>query len=223
VTFADLKDMENAQSKEGYRKIRFCAQQAERDGLDYFWVDTCCINKTNSHELQEAINSMFRWYQNAERCYVFLSDVANDTSEIDSKSALKQSRWFKRGWTLQELLAPRSVEFFSKHGVRLGDKESLKHTIHEVTGIPIQALLGSSLSKIDVIERMSWSANRTTTFKEDRVYCLLGIFGVFLPLIYGEGEAHAIQRLTEEILKQQTGRRFSKAQVLSSTSRNLLR
>ena len=107
--------------------------------------------------------------------------------------------------------------------MRLGDKESLKHTIHEVTGIPIQALLGSSLSKIDVIERMSWSANRTTTFKEDRVYCLLGIFGVFLPLIYGEGEAHAIQRLTEEILKQQTGRRFSKAQVLSSTSRNLLR
>ncbi|RYN60627.1 hypothetical protein AA0117_g13049 [Alternaria alternata] len=145
VTFADLQDLDNAvdvetQSKEGYRKIRFCAQQAKRDGLDYFWVDTCCIDKANNTELSRAINSMFRWYQNAKRCYVFLSDVANDTSDIDSKSALKQSRWFKRGWTLQELLAPRSVEFFSKEGERLGDKESLQHLIHEVTaffvGIP---------------------------------------------------------------------------------------
>ncbi|RYN17037.1 hypothetical protein AA0119_g11495 [Alternaria tenuissima] len=139
VTFADLQDLDNAvdvetQSKEGYRKIRFCAQQAKRDGLDYFWVDTCCIDKANNTELSRAINSMFRWYQNAKRCYVFLSDVANDTSDIDSKSALKQSRWFKRGWTLQELLAPRSVEFFSKEGERLGDKESLQHLIHEVTG-----------------------------------------------------------------------------------------
>ncbi|RYN35548.1 hypothetical protein AA0114_g11715 [Alternaria tenuissima] len=155
VTFADLQDLDNAvdvetQSKEGYRKIRFCAQQAKRDGLDYFWVDTCCIDKANNTELSRAINSMFRWYQNAKRCYVFLSDVANDTSDIDSKSALKQSRWFKRGWTLQELLAPRSVEFFSKEGERLGDKESLQHLIHEVTGIPIEALSGSDLSEFDV-------------------------------------------------------------------------
>jgi hypothetical protein len=234
VTFPDLKGLDNAaddnvRSKEGYQKLRFCAQQAKRDGLDYFWVDTCCIDKSTNQERDTAINSMFRWYQNAKKCYVFLSDIEYNTPNADSKlsqrwkPAFRKSRWFTRGWTLQELLAPRSVEFFSKNGVRLGDKESLKHTIHEVTGIPIQALLGSSLSKIDVIERISWSANRTTTFKEDRVYCLLGIFGVFLPLIYGEGEAHAIQRLTEEILKQQTGRRFSKAQVLSSTSRNLLR
>ncbi|CAN9092244.1 unnamed protein product [Alternaria alternata] len=211
VTFADLKDLDNAvdvdtQRKEGYRKIRFCAQQAKRDGLDYFWVDTCCIDKANNTELSRAINSMFRWYQNAERCYVFLSDVANDTSEIDSKSALKQSRWFKRGWTLQELLAPRSVEFFSRHGARLGDKESFKHTIHEVTGIPIEALSGSDLSEFDVAKRFSWAANRQTTEEEDGAYCLFGIFGVHLPLIYGEGKDNALERLRSAAILKHKGR-----------------
>ncbi|RYO14807.1 Vegetative incompatibility protein [Alternaria arborescens] len=211
VTFADLKDLDNAvdvntQRKEGYRKIRFCAQQAKRDGLDYFWVDTCCIDKANNTELSRAINSMFRWYQNAKRCYVFLSDVANDTSEIDSKPALKQSRWFKRGWTLQELLAPRSVEFFSGEGERLGDKESLQHLIHEVTGIPIEALSGSDLSGFDVAERFSWAANRQTTEEEDGAYCLFGIFGVHLPLIYGEGKDNALERLRSAAILKHKGR-----------------
>ncbi|OAG13220.1 HET-domain-containing protein [Alternaria alternata] len=211
VTFADLKDLDNAvdvnaQHKEGYRKIRFCAQQAKRDGLDYFWVDTCCIDKANNTELSRAINSMFRWYQNAKRCYVFLSDVANDTSEIDSKSALKQSRWFKRGWTLQELLAPRSVEFFSEEGERLGDKESLQHLIHEVTGIPIEALSGSDLSEFDVAKRFSWAANRQTTEEEDGAYCLFGIFGVHLPLIYGEGKDNALERLRSAAILKHKGR-----------------
>jgi hypothetical protein len=142
VIFNDLKNLDNvkdvdAKKEAGWNKIRFCAQQAERDGLDYFWVDTCCIDKANYTELSKAINSMFRWYQNAEKCYVFLSDIRNDTLEGDVESAFRQSRWFDRGWTLQELLAPHSVEFFSKNGARLGDKESLKRTIHEVTGIPI--------------------------------------------------------------------------------------
>ncbi|OWY44641.1 HET-like protein [Alternaria alternata] len=211
VTFADLKDLDNAvdvdtQRKEGYRKIRFCAQQAKRDGLDYFWVDTCCIDKANNTELSRAINSMFRWYQNAKRCYVLLSDVANDTSEIDSKSALKQSRWFKRGWTLQELLAPRSVEFFSEEGERLGDKESLQHLIHEVTDIPIEALSGSDLSEFDVAERFSWAANRQTTEEEDGAYCLFGIFGVHLPLIYGEGKDNALERLRSAAILKHKGR-----------------
>ena len=126
VTFADLKDLDNAvdveaQSKEGYRKLHFCAQQAKQDGLDYFWVDTCCIDKANNTELSKAINSMFRWYQNAKKCYVFLSDVENDTLKGDGELVFRQSRWFNRGWTLQELLAPHSVEFFSKHGTRLGE------------------------------------------------------------------------------------------------------
>jgi hypothetical protein len=229
VTFADLKDMENAQSKEGFRKIRFCAQQAERDGLKYFWVDTCCIDKTNSQELQEAINSMFRWYQDAKKCYVVLSDVENNSLEGNAslrrrwKVAFRKSRWFNRGWTLQELLAPRSVEFFSKEGEMLGDKHYLKDTIYEITGIPSDALLGKQVSEFSVAERFSWAGNRMTKFKEDRVYCLLGIFGVSLSLIYGEGEAHAIQRLTEEILQQETGQRLSKTQILSGMSCNSLR
>jgi hypothetical protein len=200
VVLDDLKDTENVRSKEGYRKIRFCAQQAERDGLNHFWVDTCCIDKANNTELSEAINSMFRWYQNAKRCYVFLSDVENDTLEGDGEPAFKQSRWFNRGWTLQELLAPRSVEFFSKEGARLGDKESLKHTIHEVTGIPIEALSGSDLFEFDIAERLSWAEKRHTTREEDGAYCLLGIFGCHLPLIYGEGREKALKRLKKEML-----------------------
>ncbi|KAF2846474.1 HET-domain-containing protein [Plenodomus tracheiphilus IPT5] len=211
ATFANLKDLDNAvyfdaQSKEGYQKIRFCAQQAKLDGLEYFWVDTCCIDKANNTELSKAINSMFRWYRNAERCYVFLSDVENDTLEGDGESAFKQSRWFNRGWTLQELLAPHSVEFFSKKGTRLGDKESLKHPIHEVTGIPIEALSGSDLSEFDVAKRFSWAANRQTTEEEDGAYCLFGIFGVHLPLIYGEGKENALERLKSAVILKHKGR-----------------
>jgi hypothetical protein len=215
VVFDDLKDTENAQSKEGYRKIRFCAQQAKRDGLDYFWVDTCCIDKANNTELSKAINSMFRWYQNAKRCYVFLSDVVNVTLEGDSESAFRQSRWFNRGWTLQELLAPHSVEFFSKEGTRLGDKESLKHTIHEVTGIPIEALSGSDLSEFDVAKRFSWAANRQTTEEEDGAYCLFGIFGVHLPLIYGEGKENALERLRSAAILKHKGRSQDQEEKLS--------
>jgi hypothetical protein len=206
VVFDDLKDIVNAQNKEGYRKIGFCAQQAKLDGLDYFWIDTCCIDKANNTELSKAINSMFRWYRNAERCYAFLSDVENNTLDGNGESVFRQSKWFNRGWTLQELLAPHSVEFFSRHGARLGDKESLKHTIHEVTGIPIEALSGSDLSKFDVAERFSWAANRQTTEEEDRAYCLFGIFGVHLPLIYGEGKENALDRLRSAVVLKHKGR-----------------
>ena len=210
VTFDDLKKLDNtkdvnAEGKEGYQKIRFCGQQAKHDGLDYFWVDTCCIDKANNTELSEAINSMFRWYQNAKRCYVYLADVTSDTLDGDGESsqrwkpAFRRSRWFTRGWTLQELLAPKSVEFFSKEGQRLGDKESLQHIIHEITGIPTEALRGSQLSEFRVDERFSWAANRQTTHKEDGAYCLLGIFGIHLPLIYGEGKEKALKRLRREI------------------------
>ncbi|KAI1676258.1 Ankyrin repeat domain protein [Pyrenophora tritici-repentis] len=203
VTFADLKDLDNTvdvdtQHKEGYQKIRFCAQQAKRDSLDYFWVDTCCIDKANNTELSKAINSMFRWYQNAK-----------------SMSAFKQSRWFRRGWTLQELLAPHSVEFFSKEGERLGDKESLQHLIHEVTGIPIEALSGSDMSEFDVTKRFSWAANRQTTEEEDGAYCLFGIFGVHLPLIYGEGKENALERLRSAAILKHKGRSQDQEEKLS--------
>ncbi|KAF2015084.1 HET-domain-containing protein, partial [Aaosphaeria arxii CBS 175.79] len=205
VNFKNLqnhKDTEDvdAKFKEGYQKIFFCAEQAKRDGIEYFWVDTCCIDKSNSQELQEAINSMFRWYQIAEKCYVYLSDVINSTLDEDCEAALRESRWFTRGWTLQELLAPKSVEFFSSKGVRLGDKESLRQIIHEVTQIPVQALSGSELSEFSIDDRFSWAEKRQTTREEDKAYCLLGIFGVHLPLIYSEGEANAFDRLRDAVV-----------------------
>ncbi|KAF2628860.1 hypothetical protein BU25DRAFT_390834 [Macroventuria anomochaeta] len=206
VTFDDLKNLDkvediDAQSNEGYQKIRFCASQAKRDGLDYFWVDTCCIDKSNSSELQEAINSMFRWYQNARRCYVYLSDVESNTLDGNGESAFMKSRWFTRGWTLQELLAPRVVDFFSRKGVWLGDKKSLKDTIHEITGISNDALSWRQVSEFSVAERFSWANNRQTTRSEDGAYCLLGIFDIHLPLIYGEGKEKALKRLKKEILE----------------------
>jgi hypothetical protein len=204
VAYKDLKNYRDIEDvdiilKGGYQKLFFCAQQAKRDGLDHFWVDTCCIDKANNTELSEAINSMFRWYQNAARCYVYLSDVENNTLDGGGELAFKRSRWFTRGWTLQELLAPKSVEFFSKEGARLGDKESLGHTIHKFTGIPIDALSGKQMFEYSVAERFSWADHRQTTRPEDGAYCLLGIFDIHLPLIYGEGREKALKRLKKEI------------------------
>ncbi|KAH7380407.1 kinesin light chain 1 [Phaeosphaeria sp. MPI-PUGE-AT-0046c] len=199
--------------KDGYEKIRFCGEQAASDRLEYFWVDTCCINKSTSDELSTAINSMFRWYQRATKCYVYLSDVSLP-GEVYNASAFKiawvdafrRSRWFTRGWTLQELIAPASVEFFSKERKTLGTKVSLEQEISIITNIPVEVLRGQrSPAATSIDERMSWAAQRTTTLKEDKVYCLLGIFGVFLPLIYGEGEEYATLRLREEIQKRQQG------------------
>ncbi|PQE04625.1 hypothetical protein CJF30_00004429 [Rutstroemia sp. NJR-2017a BBW] len=182
--------------KAGYEKIRFCARQAEHDSLQYFWVDTCCIDKSNNTELSEAINSMFRWYHDATRCYVYLSDVSiTDREEL----AFQKCRWFTRGWTLQELLAPKVVEFFTREGIPIGDKRSLEQKIHKIAGIPVPALQGTPLSQFEVNERFAWAQARETTREEDSAYCLLGIFGVFVPLIYGEGREHAIARLKKEV------------------------
>jgi hypothetical protein len=215
VTFRDLMDG-TGKSKGGYDKIRFCGEQARRDGLQYFWVDTCCIDKSNNNELSEAINSMFRWYRNAAKCYVYLSDVprpafdTNDKSnQLPWESAFRKSRWFTRGWTLQELIAPASVEFFSKDWEQLGNKPSLERHIREITGIPVEALQGSSLSDFSVAERMLWTERRETKRKEDKAYSLLGIFDVYMPLIYGEGRESAFKRLREEIDKASKGKSFS--------------
>jgi hypothetical protein len=150
-----LEDLMNGTGKDktGYDKILFCGEQARRDDLQYFWVDTCCINKANNTELSEAINSMFHWYQNAVKCYVYLSDVpratfdANDElNQLPWELDFQESRWFTRGWTLQELLAPGSVEFFSRKGKRLGDKRTLEQQIHEITRIALSALQGTPVS-----------------------------------------------------------------------------
>jgi hypothetical protein len=213
VNFKDLtegstKAKARYKKKLGYKKILFCAEQAARDGLRYSWVDTCCIDKSNSAQLQEAINSMFRWYQSAAKCYAYLSDVSatkrkasDQFSEYTWESTFRSSKWFTRGWTLQELLAPGSVEFFSREGKRLGDKRTLEQQIHEITGIALLALRGSPLSQFDINERLSWAENRQTTREEDEAYSLLGIFDIQFPLLYGEGRDKALKRLREEINK----------------------
>ena len=214
VTFKDLTDSTGA-DKLGYEKIRFCAEQARRDKLLYFWVDTCCIDKSNNNELSEAINTMFRWYRNAAKCYIYLSDVsrpgfeASKVGQVPWESAFRKSRWFTRGWTLQELIAPAPVEFFSKEGEQLGNKNSLERYIHEITGIPVQAFQGSPLSDFGTTERMLWQESRKTTRQEDKAYSLLGIFGIHMPLIYGEGREGAFRRLLEEIDKGSKGKLLS--------------
>jgi len=204
VTFEDLKN-NMGKDKAGFKKIQFCAEQAVRDGLRYFWVDTCCIDKSNHVELNEAIISMFRWYRKAASCYVYLSDVSSRKCKRKRKQSepweglFRESRWFTRGWTLQELLAPASVEFFTPDGQRLGDKKSLEQLIHEITKIAMPALRTTDLSQFDVRERFKWAENRETTREEDWAYCLFGIFDVSMPALYGEGKEKAIQRLKEKI------------------------
>jgi hypothetical protein len=214
VTYRDLIDG-TSKNRDGYEKIRFCGEQARRDRLQYFWVDTCCIDKSNSNELAEAINSMFRWYRNAAKCYVYLPDISSPIIDIGDMSdqrlwetALRTSRWFTRGWTLQELIAPTSVEFFSKNRELLGDKKSLERHICEITRIPSKALRGGPLAEFSATERMSWAESRQTTREEDMAYSLLGIFGVYMPLIYGEGRENAIGRLREAIDRKEKGMLF---------------
>jgi hypothetical protein len=211
-TFEDLADS-TGKSKEkfGYTKIEFCGKQAKHDGLQYFWVDTCCINKSDAVELQKAINSMFRWYRDATKCYVYLSDVSrpiphsiNETYDSWGLN-FRNSVWFTRGWTLQELIAPKSVGFFSKEGEMLGNKASLERDICEITGIPAKALRGSPLAGFSHTEIMSWANKRDTAEPEDKAYSLLGIFDVYMPLIYGEGRQNALQRLRQEIDKASKG------------------
>jgi hypothetical protein len=196
-----LKDIVKGRGveKAGYRKIQFCGAQAAKDGLKYFWIDTCCIDRSSSAELNEAINSMFRWYQMAARCYVYLADISRNTSHFNT--AFQHSRWFTRAWTLQELIAPSSVEFFSREGAFIGTKIMMMMEIHTATGIPIKALSGAPMSEFSVEERMTWTKGRQSHREEDESYALLGIFDVNMPLIYGEGKARAHDRLRRKIQK----------------------
>jgi hypothetical protein len=225
ATFKDLMDG-TGKSKAGYNKIRFCGEQARRDGLQYFWVDTCCIDKSNNTELSEAINSMFRWYHNATKCYVYLSDVlTNDHDQVDPslqswQSAFRESRWFTRGWTLQELIAPLSVEFFFSNSKRLGDKISLERQLHEITGIAIPALQGTTPFVFSVNERMSWAENRKTMREEDKAYSLLGIFDIHMPLIYSEGAKNAFGRLQEELYKRAKKHQLDELSIVSQGTFN---
>ncbi|KAI0604678.1 CDC6 Cdc6-related protein AAA superfamily ATPase [Pyrenophora tritici-repentis] len=204
ILFNDVQSEAYREREEGYRKLAFCTKQAAQDKLQYFWVDTCCIDKWNLSELSKAINSMFQWYKNATRCYVFLSDVSVSTTtepvqRSDWEASFRESVWFTRGWTLQELIAPVSVEFFSREGKPIGDKASLDQLIYEITGIPLAALRNCPLDQFTTSERERWAENRRTTEAEDIVYCLLGVLGVSMPTPYGEGKESARSRLQAEV------------------------
>ncbi|RYP18698.1 hypothetical protein DL767_009772 [Monosporascus sp. MG133] len=188
--------------KAGNIKLEGCCEQAKKHNLGYAWIDTCCIDKTDAVELGEAINSMFRWYRKASVCYAYLSDVPSGDNPKDPGSRFSSSRWFRRGWTLQELLAPNKLHFFDETWTFIGTKEKMWRNIETITGIPRDFLVGwAELHEASVAQRMSWAAKRETTREEDIAYCLLGIFDVTMPMIYGEGDK-AFGRLQEEIMKK---------------------
>ena len=247
VSFGDLADVDTVEIKAGRKKIELAKREARAGGLSYLWVDTCCIDKSSSTELAESINSMFRWYRKAQVCYVYLEDMPENTalwndqppcmvsektsfsgpvremcscSACSSYAILRRCKWFTRGWTLQELLAPCYVQFFaSSWGNPIGtlDRTHLMHSggadipgakstlfsraIASITGIYEAALISETpFEHYSVAQRMSWAASRNTTRVEDLAYCLLGIFDVNMPILYGEG-GKAFERLQLEIIR----------------------
>jgi hypothetical protein len=187
----------------GYDKLRNAARYAASEGHDFLWADTICIDKSSSAELSEAINSMFQWYKNSSICYAFLADVEDcatkDLADLDSEFC--RSEWWQRGWCLQELVAPLDVVFLTKHWQVIGEKKALAHTITAISGIGTDVLTHARiLDQVSIARRMSWASERLTTRTEDLAYCLMGIFDVNMPLLYGEGPK-AFIRLQEEILR----------------------
>ncbi|OCK73935.1 HET-domain-containing protein, partial [Lepidopterella palustris CBS 459.81] len=211
VSYQDFNNASLRSQRAGFEKIRLTCTQALQDGIEYAWVDTCCIDKTSSAELGEAINSMFKWYQWSKMCYAYLDDVDGDTILAARTgvapgtsvwhASIAGSRWFTRGWTLQELIAPKDVQFYSRSWVWIGSKLSLITELHEVTGVGEDILCGAPLNTVSVAERMRWAADRVTTREEDTAYSLMGIFEVNMPMLYGEG-SKAFLRLQEEIIKE---------------------
>ncbi|KAK8110614.1 Vegetative incompatibility protein HET-E-1 [Apiospora kogelbergensis] len=209
VLFEDVeRPLSEWGDKAGASKVLQGSAKAFELGHRYLWVDSCCIDKKSSAELTEAINSMYTWYWNAEICLAYLSDVR-------SVDTLLGSLWFSRGWTLQELVAPRNLHFYSATWADLGSRESWAKQISQATRISLEILQqqqdapkGMSYSTRQLLDsysthkKMSWAAKRITTRTEDLAYCMIGIFGVSMPLIYGEGKAKAFRRLQEEVLKR---------------------
>jgi hypothetical protein len=195
------------QARIGYEKILKTAKLAKEHELDYFWIDTCCIDKSSSAELQEAINSMYRWYQQSCLCAVYLEDAfpARDQYsgvlfEFNMATMLRGSKWITRGWTLQELIAPETLEFYDRKWGLMGSRNDFYAAVAEATGIPPTVLYTGDLSRVSVAQKMSWAANRETTRVEDRAYSLMGLFGIHMPMLYGEGD-NAFRRLQEEIIR----------------------
>lgn len=190
-----------------FNKLRGFFHVAAKDGYHLVWADMCCIDKTSSAEVSESIASMYVWYSCAEVCYAYLNDVPSCQQGLDTlvpvlPEEFCRSRWFTRGWTLQELVAPKALVFFSKDWTVLGTKRSLSRNIQQITSIDVEVLSHErELRSITVARRMSWAANRSTSRQEDRAYSLMGLFGVRIPVLYGE-QGYAFIRLQREILKR---------------------
>ncbi|KAK4208667.1 heterokaryon incompatibility protein-domain-containing protein [Rhypophila decipiens] len=196
LSFQNMQHLE-AQDTARRAKLDGTCAQARKDGFKYVWIDTCCIDKTNAVELSEAITSMFRWYKKSRMCYTILSDIGEGQTDRISKS-----RWFTRGWTLQELLASPRMTFFDSTWKVLGTKPSLSGPIMAATQIPHYILTGiASLDSASIAQKFSWASTRTTTRPEDMAYCLLGIFNIVIPPLYGEGLTAAFERLQEAIMR----------------------
>lgn len=207
VSFQEIQNLSilDLRKKKGFAKIEGICHLAIKANLNYAWVDTCCIDKTSSAELSEAINSMFKWYEGAYVCYVFLADLPQNDDPYNTKYLPDEwagCKWFTRGWTLQELIAPRKLLFIDRKWHFRGEKVELAKDLEDITSIDRDVLTGSRLlSSVSLAQRMSWAAARETTRKEDLAYCLMGIFDVNMPMLYGEGPK-AFLRLQEEILRK---------------------
>ncbi|KAL8832892.1 MAG: hypothetical protein Q9170_004694 [Blastenia crenularia] len=234
VSFKEFKKgliyNESGQIRSGMNKIRASCDMAQSRNQQWVWIDTCCIDKRSSAELSEAINSMYNWYKKAVECYVYLSDVCwteHPARLREAEESFRQSRWFTRGWTLQELLAPRDVIFFDQQWKQIGTRGSFHQLISSVTGISLEHLLENDWAsasyrnvpapsacerrkdcrfhsrneQASIATKMSWASKRETSRVEDVAYCLLGIFGINMPLLYGEGQ-YAFQRLQQRLLEE---------------------
>lgn len=203
ATYQEWKSGQVNKHRKGHKKILDACSQTKKDGIDYVWIDTCCIDKSSSAELSEAVNSMFKWYKGALRCYAYLFDVQSWRHWTDDEvfaEHVARSRWFTRAWTLQELIAPGEVIFFDDGWNRFYQKSVNAQQLSMITHIDEKILLGFNFRRRSIAERMSWASMRNSTRIEDQAYSLLGLFDVNIPLLYGEG-SRAFRRLQEEIIR----------------------
>ncbi|KAF3013172.1 hypothetical protein E8E14_000408 [Neopestalotiopsis sp. 37M] len=218
-----LRDDKTSPKLQSVLKLEQFCSMARLEGYDYAWMDSCCINQKDPVELSTSINSMYRWYQESDLCIVYLSDFDSSGYQYDDieggNVVVRQctdpgrSHWFGRGWTLQELVAPKKVKFFDRNWIEIGSRNSqvpapnipfgiTTEVIARATGIEPDILQSQkNIASTSIAHRMSWVGRRSTTVPEDTAYCLLGIFGVNMPLLYGEGLERAFRRLQEEIME----------------------
>ncbi|KAF9473830.1 hypothetical protein BDN70DRAFT_997436 [Pholiota conissans] len=184
----------------GYEKlVQFCRASLVNHGLSLGWMDTVCIDKSSSSELDESIRSMYKWYQNSFVCVTYLS-------ETETFGQMAKDPWFTRGWTLQELLAPETMKFYNRAWgqltAKLTDKydKSIQEQIKTATTITSQELLAVHMNQVSISRKMQWAAKRQVTRAEDIAYSLMGLFDISMSIAYGEGANLAFTRLIKEIL-----------------------